>query len=84
VSLLTEVVGHHGRGRGGRLGELLSPTALLLQVLWGPQEETDTHRIGVYLKAFDKWYYCSDTWCSNDVWPEGIHSSPLFLLPGLI
>lgn len=34
---LTEVVGHQRRGRGRRLGELLSPAALLLQVL---QEET--------------------------------------------
>lgn len=30
---LTEVVGHQGGGGGGRLGELFSPAALLLQVL---------------------------------------------------
>ena len=33
INWLTEVVGHHGGRRWGRLGELLSPTALLLQVL---------------------------------------------------
>lgn len=33
VSRLTEVVCHHGRSRDGRLGELFSPAALLLQVL---------------------------------------------------
>lgn len=42
MSVLTEVVGHHGRGRGGRLGELISPTALLLQVLWD-HKKRQTH-----------------------------------------